>query len=311
MANVTKVGMVGMVGCGNISGTYLNMFRKLENVEIAACADLVREKAEAQAQEFGVPTVCTTEELLADPEIEIILNLTIPRVHTEADRAAIAAGKHVYSEKPLCVDRHDGRRVLDVAAESGLRVGCAPDTFLGGGGQTCREIIDRGDIGAPVAAVAFFTSGGHEAWHPDPEFFYKPGGGPMFDMGPYYLTALVNLLGPVRRVTGSASISFPERTITSKPASNNLRRKHGSLRLRHFGTPLRYAGCSESDCRISYSIQPLVETTVRFPVKIHHAGSANAQARDPLLTKQPLRQVKVVLHELARDRLCVAEVAHV
>jgi predicted dehydrogenase len=206
-----------MVGCGNISGAYLKMFQTLENVEIAACTDLIPEKAAAQAKEFGVPRTCTPEELMADPEIGIVLNLTVPGVHAAVDQQALAAGKHVYSEKPLAVDRDDGRRALEAAREKGLRVGCAPDTFLGAGAQTCRQLIDQGAIGEPVAAVAFFTCRGHETWHPNPEFYYKPGGGPMFDMGPYYLTGLINLLGPVRRITASASTSFAERLITSQP----------------------------------------------------------------------------------------------
>jgi predicted dehydrogenase len=211
---------VGVVGCGNISGIYFRNCAKMENLEVVACADLVREKARAAAEEYDVPKVCSTEDLLADPDVEIVLNLTIPNAHAEVALAAVEAGKHVYNEKPLAVDREDGRRVLEAARENGLRVGGAPDTFMGAGGQTCRQLIDRGAIGEPIGAVAFLTCRGHETWHPDPEFYYKPGGGPMFDMGPYYLTALINLIGPVDRVTGSTGISFPERTITSEP-------KHG------------------------------------------------------------------------------------
>ena len=208
---------VGIVGCGTISGIYLQNARTLEAIEVVACADLIPERAQARAVEFGVPRACSVEELLADPEVEVVLNLTIPKAHAEVALAALEAGKSVYSEKPLAVRREDARRMLDLAAAKGLRVGCAPDTFLGGGLQTCRKVIDDGAIGEPVAAVAFMMSHGHESWHPDPDFYYQPGGGPMFDMGPYYLTALVALLGPVRRVTGSARITFPERTITSQP----------------------------------------------------------------------------------------------
>ncbi|MCK4283076.1 MAG: Gfo/Idh/MocA family oxidoreductase, partial [Candidatus Brocadiae bacterium] len=175
------------------------------------------ERAKAKAQEFNIPKACTTEELLADPEIEIVINLTVPAAHAEVAIAAIEAGKSVYNEKPMAVAREDGRRILDAAQAKGVLVGGAPDTFLGAGGQTCRKLIDQGAIGEPVAAVAFMMGRGHEFWHPDPEFFYKPGGGPMFDMGPYYLTALISLIGPIRRVTGSAQISFAERTITSQP----------------------------------------------------------------------------------------------
>jgi len=209
---------VGIIGCGNISGIYLkNGTQVFEATEIKAVADIVPERAKAKAKEFNIPVACGVEELLADDEIEIVINLTIPNAHHEVAKAALKAGKNVHNEKPLTITREQGRELLKLAGENNLRVGCAPDTFLGGGIQTCRKLIDSGAIGEPVAATAFMTNHGHEGWHPDPEFYYKAGGGPMFDMGPYYLTALVSLLGPVRRVTGSARISFPQRTITSEP----------------------------------------------------------------------------------------------
>lgn len=207
---------IGIIGCGNISGAYLTAGKKFEILEIAACADIDMARARAKAEEFAVPRACSVAEILADAEIEIIVNLTIPQAHAEVALAAIAAGKSVYNEKPLAITREDGKKMLDAATAKGVRVGCAPDTFLGGGIQTCRKLIDDGWIGRPVAATAFMTCHGHESWHPDPEFYYKTGGGPMFDMGPYYLTALVNLLGPVRRITGSTQMSFTERTITSE-----------------------------------------------------------------------------------------------
>ncbi len=212
---------VGLIGCGTISGIYFKNAAKFPILDLVACADVVPERAQARGAEFGVEAVAVSE-LLAHPEIEMVLNLTIPKAHAEVALAALTAGKSVYNEKPLAVTREDGRRMLDLAEEKGLRVGNAPDTFLGGGIQTCRKIIDDGWIGEPVAATAFMMGHGPESWHPDPEFYYKIGGGPMFDMGPYYLTALVNLIGPVRRVTGSARITFPERTITSEP-------KHGTV----------------------------------------------------------------------------------
>ncbi|MDE0610193.1 MAG: Gfo/Idh/MocA family oxidoreductase [Anaerolineaceae bacterium] len=207
---------VGLVGCGNISDRYFRFCRTFVDVEIVACADLLPERARAKAAQYGVRAPAV-DELLDDPDIDIVLNLTIPEAHAEVDLAALEAGKHVYSEKPLALDLTDGQRVLATAAERGLRVGCAPDTFLGGGQQTSRKLIDEGWIGRPVAAVAFLASHGHEHWHPDPTFYYKAGGGPMLDMGPYYITALVNLLGPVARVSGSTRISFPRRRITSEP----------------------------------------------------------------------------------------------
>jgi predicted dehydrogenase len=211
---------VGVVGCGNISDIYFEAGKTFEILDIVACADLIPERAQAQAEKHGIPKACITKDLLADPEIEIVVNLTIPKAHAEVGLAAVEAGKSVYNEKPLTIQRQDGARLLQLAREKGVRVGCAPDTFLGGGLQTCRKLIDDGAIGRPVAATAFMVCHGHEHWHPAPEFYYQVGGGPMFDMGPYYLTALVSMLGPVRRVTGSTQITFPERTITSLP-------KHG------------------------------------------------------------------------------------
>jgi predicted dehydrogenase len=207
---------IGIVGCGNISGIYFkNLCTVFKNVTVAACADLDAGRAQAKAAEYPGVRVCTLDEMLADPAIRIIVNLTTPQGHYPVAMKAVAAGKHVHSEKPLTLTRAEGQALLKAAAQANVRVGNAPDTFLGAGIQTCRHLIDDGVIGAPVAAQAFMLCHGHESWHPDPEFYYKAGGGPMFDMGPYYLTALVSLLGPVRRVTGSARISFPQRTITS------------------------------------------------------------------------------------------------
>jgi predicted dehydrogenase len=208
---------VGVIGCGNISGIYLKNSRLFADIEVAAVSDLDMQRAQAKADEYGIPKAVTVSELLADPEIEIILNLTIPKAHAEVAFAALEAGKSVYNEKPLTIERSDSQKMLEIARSKGLLIGGAPDTFLGAGLQTCRQLIDEGAIGTPVAAMAFMMGHGHESWHPDPAFYYQVGGGPMFDMGPYYLTALVSLVGPARRVTGSTQISFPERTITSKP----------------------------------------------------------------------------------------------
>ena len=209
---------IGIIGCGNISGIYLkNCQTVFEDITIAAVADMLPERAKAKAEEFKIPKACSVAELLADPEIKIVVNLTIPKAHGEVALAALQAGKSVHNEKPLALTREDGKKLLDLAKAKNLRVGCAPDTFMGGGIQTCRKLIDDGWIGQPVAATAFMTCHGHESWHPDPEFYYKVGGGPMFDMGPYYLTALVALMGPARRVTGSVRTTFATRTITSQP----------------------------------------------------------------------------------------------
>ncbi len=214
MTTKTKI---GVIGCGNISGIYLKADKVFEILETVACADIVMEKAQAQAAQYAIPRACTVEELLADPEIEIVVNLTIPQAHYEVALAAVQAGKSVHSEKPLTVKREEGKALLEAAQAKGVRVGGAPDTFLGGGIQTCRKLIDDGWIGQPIAATAFMLCHGHESWHPAPEFYYKVGGGPMFDMGPYYLTALVALMGPVKAVSGATRITFPTRTITSQP----------------------------------------------------------------------------------------------
>ena len=209
---------IGIIGCGAISGIYLeNATKRFPGIDIAACADLIDERAKEQAKAYGVPKTCSPKDLLEDPEIDIVLNLTIPKVHGDINMRALRAGKHVYVEKPLALDLTEGSTTLELAKGADLRVGCAPDTFLGAGIQTCRKLIDGGEIGEPVAAMAFMACHGHESWHPDPVFYYKQGGGPMLDMGPYYLTALVNLLGPIRRISGEAVTPFPERLITSEP----------------------------------------------------------------------------------------------
>jgi predicted dehydrogenase len=208
---------LGVIGCGNISEIYLKNLCRFGDVEVAAVADMDLERARARAQQFQIPRTLSVEELLAETEVDVVLNLTIPMAHFEVAMAALQAGKSVYNEKPLAVSLEEARRILEFAAEKALRVGCAPDTFLGAALQTCRQLVDAGAIGIPVGATAFMISHGHEDWHPDPAFYYQPGGGPMFDMGPYYLTALVTLIGPASRVTGSAQISFLERTVTSPP----------------------------------------------------------------------------------------------
>lgn len=214
---MTQKVKIGIVGCGNISRIYLEQSRTFDILEVKAVADVDLARAKVKAAEHDVPFVYTLDQMLADPEIEIIVNLTPPMAHGDIALSAVEAGKSVYNEKPLSIFREDARKLLEAAAAKGLRVGCAPDTFMGAGLQTCRKLIDDGVIGVPIGATAFMMSHGPERWHPDPEFFYKVGGGPMFDMGPYYLTALVSLLGPVQRVTGSTRISFAEREIGSEP----------------------------------------------------------------------------------------------
>ena len=236
VAQQTKV---GVVGCGAISGAYFSANKVFQAIDIVACADLVMDRAKAKVEEWGIPRACTVEELLGDPEIEIVVNLTVPKAHAEVSLAALKAGKSIHNEKPFAVTRQDGRKMLALAASEGLLTGGAPDTFLGMGGQTARKVIDDGWIGEPVAATAFMMGHGHESWHPDPEFYYEAGGGPMFDMGPYYLTALVNLLGPIKRVSGEARTTFPTRTITSE-------KKRG--KVIPVETPTHLAGTMEFVC---------------------------------------------------------------
>lgn len=208
---------VGVIGCGAISGKYLQTSRNFPILQIAACADLNPEAAKKKAREFNIPLVLDVEKLLADPSIDAVLNLTVPKAHASICLAALDAGKHVYVEKPLAVTRRDGQAIVAKSKKKKLRVGCAPDTFLGAGLQTARKALDDGLIGKPVAFTAFMMCPGHEHWHPNPEFYYEPGGGPMLDMGPYYLTALMNLLGPIKRLAALSSIAIPDRTITSQP----------------------------------------------------------------------------------------------
>lgn len=212
---------VGIVGCGAISGIYLQAPQTFPILNIVACADLDAAKAQAKAEEHGLRAL-PVADLLAAPDVDIVLNLTIPAAHAQVGTAALQQGKSVYSEKPLALSCAEAQPLLNMARAQELRVGCAPDTFLGAGLQTCRKLIDAGAIGEPVAATAFMMSHGHEHWHPSPAFYYQRGGGPMFDMGPYYLTALVHLLGPVRRVTGATRTTFAQRTISSEPLAGTI-----------------------------------------------------------------------------------------
>ncbi len=216
MAKTIKIGMVGV---GAISGIYLeNITNRFQEIELVAVCDLIRERAEKAQEKYNVPKLYDTMyELFADPEIDIVLNLTRPYEHYGVSIEALKAGKHVYSEKPLAATLEEGKALVEMAQEKGLMLGGAPDTFLGAGIQTCRKLIDDGYIGDPIGAAAFMICRGHESWHPDPAFYYQHGGGPMMDMGPYYITALVNLLGGVSSVMGVTKASFPTRTITSQP----------------------------------------------------------------------------------------------
>jgi predicted dehydrogenase len=207
---------VGIIGCGNIAPAYLKALPGFGILSLRGVADANSAAAAARAAEFGVPHR-SVETLLVDPDIELLINLTTPKSHLEVGLAALAAGTHVHSEKPLATSFADGVRLMDAARDGARLVGCAPDTFLGGGHQTCRRLVDEGRIGVPVGGTAYFMCPGHEAWHPNPDFYYHAGGGPMLDMGPYYLTALVNLLGPIESVAGMVSMPRPTREIGSQP----------------------------------------------------------------------------------------------
>lgn len=213
---------IGLVGCGNISDIYFQNIKKFEIMDIVAVADCVAERANDKAKEYQIEKVYTVDEMMKAKEIDVILNLTNPGSHYEISMAALNAGKHVYSEKSLAVTCEEGKEIIALAKEKKLRVGCAPDTFMGGRLQTCRKLIEDGWIGKPVAATAFMTCHGHEIWHPGPQFYYKEGAGPMFDMGPYYVTALVALLGPAKRVSGSVQKTFEKRLITSEPCNGEM-----------------------------------------------------------------------------------------
>ena len=212
---------IGVIGCGNISDIYFQNISRFNNIEVTAIADMIDQRAEEKAKQYGGRAM-TVEELLKDPEVEIVLNLTIPAAHYEIDIKALNAGKHVYSEKPLATRLEDGKKIIELAREKGLLVGCAPDTFLGARPQTMKKMIDEGWIGKPLSATAFMACPGHECWHPNPEFYYKFGAGPLFDMGPYFFATLVSMLGPAKRICGFASRGYEQRRITSQPLCGKI-----------------------------------------------------------------------------------------
>jgi predicted dehydrogenase len=269
-----------LIGCGNIAPQYIRGGRAFDILDITACADLDPAAAARLAQEHNLQAM-TVPELLADDSIELVINLTIPAAHVEVSLAILAAGKHLYSEKPLATNRPDGRRILDAARAAGLRAGCAPDTFLGGGLQTARKLIDDGWIGQPVAAVAFLLGRGLESWHPNPYFFFQPGAGPMFDMGPYYLTALIHLLGPIRRTAGATRAAFSERIVTSRP--------HYGQRI-PVNTPTHVAGL------LDFVSGPIASLITSFDVWSHnlprieiYGSEGSLSVPDPNIFSGPVR----------------------
>jgi predicted dehydrogenase len=207
---------VGVIGCGNISAAYMRLAPQFRGIEMRSCADLDKAAAKARAKEFGLRAQ-SVEELLAAPDIDIIVNLTIPAAHHAVSDAVLDAGKHVYSEKPFVLSVREGKALARKAARKNLRIGSAPDTFLGGAHQHARHLIDSGAIGKVTSGTAFVMSHGMEHWHPNPDFFFKPGAGPVLDVGPYYITNLVQLIGPVKRVAALSSTPAKTRTIASEP----------------------------------------------------------------------------------------------
>jgi predicted dehydrogenase len=262
---------VGMIGVGTISAQYLEQFPRLPGVELVAVADLDRDRAATVAAAHGVRAL-EVDELLADPEIDVVLNLTIPAAHVELARRALASGKHVYSEKPF------GLTVAEATAlarprTDGLRVGSAPDTVLGTGVQTARRALDDGLIGEPVGASVHWSSAGHEAWHPAPAFYYQPGGGPLFDMGPYYLSSLVTLFGPVERVAGFAGRSARERRVAQGPLAGSPVSVDVDT---HVTAILEHAGGITSTVTVSFEIW-----ATRSPLFEVYGTAGSLQMPDP------------------------------
>ena len=229
---------MGIIGCGKVFHHYAKGAGLYGDLKLVACADVDLSRAQAAARQFGVPAACDVDELLARDDIELVLNLTTPQAHVAVDMAILEAGKHVYSEKPLAVTVAEAEPVLALAGKKGLRVGCAPDTFLGSAHQMCRILIDGGSIGVPTSGVAFLAGPGHEHWHPAPQFYYQRGGGPLLDMAPYYLHALVNLIGPVAAVVGHSGRARATRTLVLPPAAGQEIAVEGDT---HYSASLRFA----------------------------------------------------------------------
>ena len=288
---------VGFIGTGNISSAYLRAITGQENMagfpvlDIKGLADMRPEASEARAAEFGLKSM-SIDEMLASSDIQLIVNLTIPRAHVDVGLRALAAGKHVYSEKPLGINFAEGRKLLDAANKAGLRIGSAPDTFLGGSHQQARAVVDSGALGQLIGGTGFFMCPGHESWHPDPAFYYDIGGGPVLDMGPYYITDLVNLLGPVARVSAMASRLRSQRTVLSEPkkgqvmdvkvdthATASLGFANGAI-ARHLSLPANQRHLLAADRGIRDDDVALLAATD------HHAVRLQVEAQDLLATTE-------------------------
>lgn len=274
---------VGLLGCGTISDAYLRADDRFDAYDVVACADLELERARAKADEYGIRAT-DVDGLLADDAVELVVNLTPPAVHAETCEQALAAGKHVYVEKPLAASVDDAQVILRLADEARRLVGSAPDTFLGAGLQTARSVVDDGRLGDAVGATAVYVSGGHEGWHPNPELYYGPGGGPLFDMGSYYVTALVFLLGPAVRVTGSVSRTFDERTIGSG------RRQGERIDVEvptHEAATIDFADGTVASLQLSFDVP--AESTLPPPVFELYGTEATLALPDPNRFDGPVR----------------------
>jgi predicted dehydrogenase len=258
---------IGLVGCGNISDIYLSNAKHFRDIDFVACADLRREAAARQAERYGIAQR-DVETLIASDDVDIVLNLTIPEAHAAISQAAIDAGKHVYTEKPLATGLSDGVALIEAAKSKGLRVGCAPDTVLGGAVQEARRRMDDGEIGRPLLGVASVLSHGMEDWHPNPGFFFRAGGGPVFDMGPYYLTTLVTLLGPVASILAMGQIGFAERIVTAKGPENGKAIKVETL------TSLQALLEFHSGAQITFLASWDVWAHGLLPIELHGTGGS-------------------------------------
>jgi predicted dehydrogenase len=278
---------IGIIGAGVISEIYLkNCTEIFDNLKPIGIADLLPERARARADQFGVRAM-TVDEMLADPDIEIVVDLTIPAAHGDVARQILEAGKSAYNEKPLAIDRDEAKALVALAKEKGLLVGGAPDTFLGGGLQTARQALDAGVIGEPVAAAAHFLGRGMEMWHPDPYFFFQPGAGPLFDVGPYYLTALASMLGPVAAVTGFARASFPERVVTAKgPKTGDVIPVNTPT---HFATSLQFESGVIGSLEASFDVW---ESRDRMTVLTIYGSEGTLHLPDPNTFGGPVTLVK-------------------
>lgn len=253
---------IGVVGCGNISLAYMRNAPLFRGVEITACADLDIEAAGRRAEAFGLRAT-DVDSLIDDEDIDLVLNLTIPAAHFDVSMRALSAGKHVFTEKPLGVTADEGRKLVDAAASRGLAIGSAPDTFLGAAGRHARRLMEAGAIGKPVTGTAFMMGRGMEHWHPDPSFYYQPGAGPVMDMGPYYLTMMVNLMGPVRRVQAVATSGQEERLITADGP-----KKGTSFKV---GTPTSLLSLLEFECgaTVTFGASWDVFRHSNHPIELH------------------------------------------